>query len=220
MEKEKPMLKSNGHKMMVQSFLISKPEQVHHFQMRVPRNAKQIVAIDYDVFVKSIFSKNTIANATVVGHLNETQTEILNQNTNPKEIIAEVVPISDVTKAPSHINFNWTSRNNQSIGKLKLQSLETANIFYSQWIKLLEWNNGVGYNGIFPNNAFTLLQKQAPRLVNVSPQTTILSGLYEDAFLGKTNSMTSYKVNVCVWLEMNEEANGIDYEFLKSKAND
>lgn len=195
--------------MLVQSFLISKPEQVHHFQIRLPRNAKQVVAIGYDVIVKGFVKSSSSTTGTVAGHSGGI---II-----PKEINPTTNP--ELPKTNS-IDFNWTSSTNPSIGKLKLQSLETANIFYSEWIKLLEWNIGFDLNGIFPHKPYTLLQKQVPKLVEVSPQTTMLNGLYEDAFLSKNSATKSYVVKVCVWLEMNESSNGVEFEFIKSKAND
>lgn len=198
----------NRHRMIVQSFLINKTEQVHHFQIRLPRNAKQVVAIDYDVIVKEFSTTNTLT-ANTTGHFNNTSIpNETNPNFNP-----------DLPRTNS-IDFNWTGRTNPSIGKLKLQSLETANIFYSEWIKLLEWNIGINANGIFPNKPYTLLQKQKPLAVEVSPQTTLLNGLYEDTFLNTSNAVKSYVVKVCVWLEMNELSNGIEFEFIKPKSND
>ena len=183
------MLSTNRHRMIAQSFVINKPEQVYHFQIRLPRNTKQVVAIDYDVFVKGISSASG--------------------NTTP-----------DLPNTNS-IQFTWSNKTNPSIGTLKLQSLETANIFYSQWIKLLEWNIGIHPTGLFPFQPHSLLQKQIPLRVEVSPQTTLLNGLYEDVILkSATTTILSYQVKVFVWLEMNEEAKGVEFEFLKPTAND
>ena len=212
MEKEKPMPNTNRHRMIVQSFVISKPEQVHHFQMRLPRNAKQVIAVDYDVFIKS----SPVGIKTVIGReINSPadNTGLANEMALPKPTPIGIGTPTEV--ATNSILFNWNSTINPSIGTLKLQSLETANIFYSEWIKLLEWNNGIYLNGIFPHQAYSLLQKQKPKQVEVSPQTTLLNGLYEDVFLTKTNRVSRYQVNVCVWLEMNEPSNGVEYEFLK-----
>lgn len=195
--------------MLVQSFLISKPEQVHHFQIRLPRNAKQVVAIDYDVIVKTFVKTSSTVTGALTGHSGGIIIpKEANPNTNPE------------TPHKNSIDFNWNVSTNPSIGKLKLQSLETANIFYSEWIKLLEWNIGVYANGIFPYKPHTLLQKQVPKLVEVSTQTTMLNGLYEDVFLNKDNAVKSYLIKVCVWLEMNEPSNGVDFEFINSKNND
>ncbi len=217
MEKEKPMPNTNRHRMIVQSFVISKPEQVHHFQIRLPRNAKQVVAIDYDVFVKATGTTATHTMSTgdvsVLGNTLESAIAI------PKSLPIGLGNSTEITTSEgttSDMLFNWNSTINPSIGTLKLQSLETANIFYSEWIKLLEWNNGFTSNGVLTHNPYSLLQKQKPKQVEVSPQTTLLNGLYEDFFLTKTNRISGYMVNVCVWLEMNEPSNGVEFEFLKT----
>ncbi len=33
-------------------FLITKPSEIYHFQIKLPRNVKRVLAIDYDVFMK------------------------------------------------------------------------------------------------------------------------------------------------------------------------
>jgi hypothetical protein len=170
--------------MIMQSFSISKPEQVHRFQIRLPRTTKQVVAIDYDVFMSAV----------------------------PMDGAGAV--------SENNIQFNWSSNMNPIVGRLKLQSLEKANIIYSEWLKLLEWNIGIKTNGIFPINPFTLLQKQLPKQVEVSPQTTILNGLYQDSILKSTNGNFNYTIKIFVWLEMNEENKGIEFEFLKPKKNE
>jgi hypothetical protein len=170
MEKEKAMPSMNRHRMIVHSFTISNPEQVHHFQIRLPRNAKQVVAIDYDLFIHSIGKIRIGREATI-----------------------------------------------SVVGRLKLQSLEKANIFYEQWLKVLEWNIGLNANGIFPTKLYTLLNKVNPVQVAVSPQTTILNGFYEDTILKNAPQSFDYKVNVLVWLEMKENNNGVEFEFLKTE---
>ncbi len=211
------MRNSNGHKMVVLSFLISKPEQVYHFQMRLPRNAKQVVAIDYDVMIKSVTNRAFLNEVAVVASAVISQSLNTISIANPKE---QPISINAETIKTNSIQFNWTSKQNPVIGNLKLQSFETANIFYKEWIKLLEWNNGLTTNSLFPNQATTLLQKQYPLCVEVSPQTTMINGLYEDVLLTKTNKVKSYEVKVFVWLEMKEPSNGVEYEFLKPKTND
>lgn len=178
------MFNQNRHRMIMQSFTISKPEQVHHFQIRLPRNSKQVVAIDYDVLISAV------PNNGAVGH------------------------------SENSIEFNYSSTMNPTVGRLKLQSLEKANIIYSEWLKLLEWNIGIKPGGIFPINPFTLLQKQMPKQVEVSPQTTILNGLYEDNILKSTNGNFNYTIKVLVWLEMNEDSKGVEFDFLKPKKNE
>lgn len=210
MEKEKPMPNTNRHRMIVYAFVINKPEQVHHFQIRLPRTAKQVVAIDYDVFVKG----TSIQQA---GEIKAPAKDQVNQVVIPIELNPIMIPQLEKTNS---VQFTWTGRINPTIGKLKLQSLESANIFYTEWLKLLEWNIGFVINGIFPHQPYTLSQKQKPLHVEVSPQTTMLNGLYEDVILKKSTTLSSYQVNVCVWLEMNEEAKGVEFEFLKPKTND
>ena len=178
MEKEKPMCNHGRQRMILHSFTISKAEQIQHFQIRLPRNTKQVVAIDYDIVVKSVLE-------------------------------------GEVTDATNTIDFKWNGKRNPVLGRLKLQSLEKANIFYSEWLKLLEWNIGINANGIFPIYPYTLLQKSVPKHVQVPPQTTMLNGFYEDVFIKELNKNFTYEVKVFVWIETTEDCKGVSYEFLK-----
>jgi len=208
------MYKMNRHRMIVHSFSISKPEQVHHFQIRLPRNAKQVVAIDYDLFVNAIARTNGVKADTLGVPKAEVNTNTINETVVPREQNANG---TNESKRTNHINFIWDNKSNPVAGRLKLQSLEKANIFYSQWLKALEWNIGINDNGIFPINPYTLLNKVKPIQVEVPPQTTILNGLYEDTVLKNAKENFSYKVKVFVWLEMKEDSKGVEFDFLKTK---
>ncbi len=214
MEKERAMYKTNRHRMIVHSFTIGKPEQVHHFQIRLPRNAKQVVAIDYDLFVNAIGKREGVKADIVVAPKVETNTNGINETVVPREQNANGTIESDRT---NHIKFILDSKSNPVAGRLKLQSLEKANIFYCEWLKALEWNIGINNNGIFPFNPFTLLNKVKPIQVEVPPQTTILNGFYEDTILKNVRENFGYKVKVFVWLEMKEDSKGVEFDFLKTK---
>lgn len=182
MQIEIAMYNHGRHRMITHSFTISKADQIQHFQIRLPRNTKRVVAIDYDVVVTSTLDGET-------------------------------------TDATNTIDFKWNGKRNPVLGRLKLQSLEKANVFYSEWLKLLEWNINISDKGIFPITPYSLLQKVVPKKVEVPPNTTVLNGFYEDVFIKELNKNFAYEVKVCVWIETIEDCNGVDYEFLNQYSN-
>ena len=201
--------------MMVHSFEITKPGQVFRFQVRLPRNARQVVAIDYDVFFKDTAKRSSglVEAQAVPGEA--VIPDKIPTAPNIKKLLEQPPP--EIRK-PMPIDFLGNRNTNPVLGLLKLQSLEKANIFYVEWLKAFEWNIGIGRMGIFPVNPYTLLKKQNPKRLEVVPQTTILNGLYEDSLMIDTKGEYTYTIKIMVWLEMNEESKGVDFEFLKIKS--
>jgi hypothetical protein len=179
MEKGKLMCSLKRQRVIVQTFMIHHAEQVHHFQIRLPRHTEQVVAIDYDVFFSATIEHKT-------------------------------------TPEKETFYLEWSPKQNNVIGKLKLQSLEKANLFYNEWLKVTDLNGGLTIGAKYPIHPYTLLTKIKPKRVSVPQNTTILNGLYEDAILKNTQGIFSYWVKVFVWLEVDEAPKGIDFDFLKT----
>lgn len=203
MEKEIVMRNTQRHRMLAHSFVIDKPSQVHHFQIRLPRNTKSIIAIDYDVFFSGTI--DAVSDATG-GSTHETNPNV-NPNGTEQTVFNRQLPL----------DFSLTKNHVRTIGRLKLQSLEKANLFYNEWLKAQAFDDGISPSGIFPAPLNNLLNKQKPKSVEVSPLATILNGLFQDYFLSVNELKPSYLLKVFVWVETTENNNGVEFEFLTPK---
>lgn len=104
-------------------------------------------------------------------------------------------------------------------GKLKLQSMEKENIFFSDWVKA-----SVFYEGFKQPKAFEIHSglkdirgKTAPKKVDVPVESTIINALYHDN-IGKFHKQDiNYTLKVFVWIETNENQNGVTFEFLNQE---
>ena len=107
---------------------------------------------------------------------------------------------------------------NNTAGKLKLQSMEKENIFFSDWVKA-----SVFYEGFKQPKAFEIHSglkdirgKTAPKKVDVPVESTIINAIYVDT-IGKFHKLDiSYMLKVFVWIETNDPQNGITFEFFNN----
>lgn len=108
---------------------------------------------------------------------------------------------------------------NNTAGKLKLQSMEKENIFFSDWVKA-----SVFYEGFKQPKAFEIHSglkdirgKTAPKKVDVPVESTIINAIYVDT-IGKFHKQDiSYTLKVFVWIETNDPQNGVTFEFLTNE---
>lgn len=112
-----------------------------------------------------------------------------------------------------------TVNNNNTAGKLKLQSMEKENIFFSDWVKA-----SVFYEEFKQPKAFEIHSglkdirgKTAPKKVDVPVESTIINAVYVDT-IGKFHKQDiSYTLKVFVWIETNDNQNGVTFEFLNNE---
>jgi hypothetical protein len=102
-------------------------------------------------------------------------------------------------------------KNTPVIGELLLQSLEKANIFYSEILRIDEPNleYGDATANLFPMTAYSHEDKKYPKKVDVDGNTTLIQGLFKDRFGAAFKKDFSYTVKIFVWVELEEE-NTID----------
>ena len=152
-----------------------------HFQIRLPKNTKFIVGIEYG---GRMISKSE---AVVIKPF-------------PKEPVL----------APLGLAVGETSRTlfvrNQLIGELKLQSCEESNWFFSTDVVSSDANLGLAdfSQSGFPVNDFTHGNKRTEEIVKVDAESTIIQGWYLDAFGKSQKADISYEVNVYVWINVEE----------------
>jgi len=108
---------------------------------------------------------------------------------------------------------------NNTAGKLKLQSMEQENIFFSDWVKA-----SVFYEGFKQPTAFEIHSglkdirgKTAPKKVDVPVESTIINALYHDNIGKHYKQDILYTLKVFVWIETNDNQNGVAFEFLNNE---
>ena len=166
-------------RVIIKEISITKQGEVHHFQIKLPKNAIRICAIDTDFLIV---------------------TPVKSLPTNP------------VTKRPF---LKWEKFKNPTLGRLKLQSSERTNIFYSDWVKF-KWLNGglddMSY-GLFPISPYSLNKPTVPKTVEVPNTTTVINGLFTDTIGILLKQPLAYKIKVFMWIETQEESDGVVFDF-------
>lgn len=180
-------------RILVTETSITKAGQVKHFQIKLSKHAFKIVGIETDVFLKSRSGKDGVAAYA--------KAEI--------KTIESYVARAEVRKE-GYYNV---------AGKLKLQSMEKENIFFSDWVRA-----SVFYEGFFKLGAFRIHSglkdirgKTAPKKVDVPVESTVINALYHDTIGKHLKQDISYTLKVFVWMETNEQANGVAFEFLNTE---
>lgn len=114
--------------------------------------------------------------------------------------------------------LSWTPRSNPVFGKLKLQSMERANIFFEEWLHFLFYNGGIDDRGsLFPVSPYSLNKNYNPKKVYAPLETTIVKGLYQDSIGERVKRDMSYTIKVFVWVETEEDADGVVFDFQKEQ---
>jgi hypothetical protein len=180
-------------RILVTETSITKAGQVKHFQIKLSKHAYKIVGIETDVFLKSRSGKDVITPLAT----------------------AEIKPIeSPVLKAEERREGYYNVA-----GKLKLQSMEKENIFFSDWVKA-----SVFFEEFKQSKAFEIHSglkdirgKTAPKKVDVPVESTIINALYHDNIGKFYKQDITYTLKVFVWMEVNEQQNGVTFEFLTNE---
>jgi hypothetical protein len=187
-------------RILITDVAITKAGQRKNFQIKMPKNA-----------------------VTVIGVAND-----LRMHADPVNVVSDIatpvkeyaVKDAELIKTPSLVafdNLNQVAQLNKAqswlVGKLLLQSLEKANIFYADQVWAVPFDDGIGNvtDDPFAWDAFELPQKAAYKTVSVPAGTTIINGMFRDLIGASVKRDIAYIVKVLLWIETNEN------ETIKSK---
>jgi hypothetical protein len=111
--------------------------------------------------------------------------------------------------------LSWTQQQNPVMGKLKLKSMERTYIFYEEWLHFILFNGGIPdmSMGLFAQSPISLNKNRPAKKVEVPVETTIVNGIYEDTIGSLLKRDVSYTVKVFVWVETEEDADGVVFDF-------
>ena len=183
---------------------ITQAGQIKLFQIPLPKTTTKVVAIATDIRIAGK------TRPTVIGFA---KPEVISGTT--RESIEPVLAASEGTKG----DLIWDLRSNPLAGRLIVQSMEKANIFYYDQVWAVRFDDGFSTLYAGDNvSAFSVFYKPKPKAVDVPSETTILNCLYKDA-LGVTAGSsgvlvpkdgdirvinTGYTLKVLVWIECEE----------------
>lgn len=163
-----------------------------HFQIKLPKDTKFIIGIEYGGRLISKSDAIKFAAAPKAAPTEEL----------PKTEVSESVKVTATIEERSKTFF----KRNQLIGELKLQSSEESNWFYSTDVFGADANLKYGdfSNAGFNVNDYTHGNKRTEEIVKVDAESTIIQGWYLDA-LGKSQKVDiNYEVTIYVWINVEE----------------
>ena len=120
-----------------------------------------------------------------------------------------------MAKQPTYLT--WTAKKNPTLGKLKLQSMECSGIFFTSWVHYINFQAGYKDTDAspFPVSPYTLNRNSVAKRVNVPGKTTLLRGSFTDSISEQLQQDITYVLKIYVWVETDEEARGIEFDFQK-----
>ncbi len=182
----------NKQRIIVTEVKITKAGQLRNFQIKMPKNAIAIVGVATDLRVDRNLRDGVFVLPTPIP-------------APAKDIVVPIEALEISFKGSNTIE--WNIRQNPLAGKIKLQSLEKANIFYSDQVWMVQFNDGIGNvtDDMYATDAFAVLQKTEPRKVDVPADTTIINGMYKDLMGAAVKRDIAYTVKVILWVETNEK---------------
>lgn len=180
-------------RVIVKEITIRKQGEVQFFQIRLPKNATRIIGVDSDIILISAFEPQ------VDGGIRPDKGN-------------GVPPFVELNRTPF---LRGTTKSNPTIGKLKLQSLDRHNIFFETWLFFIYLNSSMPdmRYGLFPKSPYSLNRNSNPKPVNVPVNNMAINGLFTDSIGARKQSDMIYKVKVFLWIETNEPATGVKYDF-------
>ena len=188
---------------------ITKQGEVQHFQIKLPKNSVQIIAVETDCRI-NITKEKIRPKAEIVASSESEVYAVVAESTIRRDIAFE-----EIKGFRSFPFLKWTNSKNPTLGKLKLQSLERANIFYEEWVRFSWLNGGIDdmSYGLFPLSPFSLNKNTVPKKVDVPNTTTIINGLFTDTIGLYLKQGLTYTIKVFVWVETKEDADGVVFDF-------
>lgn len=163
-----------------------------HFQIKLPKDTKFIIGIEYGGRLIS-------------------RSEAIKFVAAPQVASAMELPPTGTGNAAGNAGTvdersKTFFKRNQLIGELKLQSSEESNWFYSTDVFGADANLKYGdfSNTRFNVNDYTHGNKRSEEIVKVNAESTIIQGWYLDA-LGKNQKIDiNYEVTIYVWINVEE----------------
>jgi hypothetical protein len=169
---------------IISSFTIERPNQIQLFQVRIPREAKNIIGVEMGMrWLNGAFP-----------------TPIPSSPAPPAT--PAWPPLFPVGGTP------FLFKRNQLVGELKLQSYEKANIFYTTEL-LIDQNIGINNftSSFFPAKVYSHQTVMNEEVVNVGGDTTLVQGVFRNKF--DIVGAFQYKVFVYVWVEAKEDQSNL-----------
>lgn len=154
------------------TFLIERPKQVKLFQVRIPREAENIIGVEMGMHW------------------------------------LEGVPAAPVP--PPIWSLPMSVQRNLLVGELKLQSYETANMFFSSELAI---NNNHVFADFSSQNflpkPYTHQYQQHEEPIKVNGNTTLLQGAYRDKLSEHQAGAYKYFVKVYIWIAAKEDQSNL-----------
>jgi hypothetical protein len=185
-------------RVIIKPISITKKGEIQFFQIRIPRDAERIIGIEtglsrtgkgFSEYVRrgEIYAAAALAPVAA-------------------QVVAIKVPVP--VPAPRNTGFPVRFQRDSLIGELKLQSLEKANVFFSE--DVYESDRNIGFadfsaTRFFEPSPWTHEFKRFEETVVVNGITTLVGGYFKDRIGEQFKTNLSYQVNVYVWYEVNEE---------------
>lgn len=164
---------------IVSTFAIERPKQVKLFQVRIPREANEVIGVE-------------IGLRWLAGNLP-----------------VPVIPPRDSgapPDVPAPWQLPMMQLRNFDLGEVKLQSYEKANIFYSGDV-IINKNHEAGdfTNAGFAPKEYTHQYQSQEVEVSVRAETTLVQGIYRDKANEFITGSYRYQVSVYVWVASKED---------------
>jgi len=164
---------------IVSTFTVQRPKQVRLFQVKIPREAHEVIGIE-------------LGARWLSGNLPNFEAAPIDGATPPDVPLPWQLPFKQLR------NFD--------LGEVKLQSYEKANIFFSGDL-ILNRNLDTGdyTNAGFAPKEYTHQYHLQEVEVSVRAETTLVQGIYRDKTSEFISGAFSYQVNVYVWVASKED---------------
>ena len=159
---------------IITSLLISKAGQTKHFQIRLPKNASQVIGIE-------LGGRFLDSNKTILSWLGKSDTAMAG-TANPNPSLFKPNPL---------------------IGEVKLQSCERANVCYAgEWRLDNSMRHGdYSKNAYWSAKPYSHQANAFEEPIFIKGESTILQGIYKDNIGKQIGQDARYVANVYVWYQ-------------------
>jgi len=184
-------------RVIIKQVPVTKRGEIQYFQIRLPRDAQHIIGIETGICrTGKGFSEYVHSRAYAAALASAVATPAIK------------VPVPVPAPRGGRFQSALFLRRDILIGELKLQSLEKANVFFSD--DVYESDQNIGFAdfsavGLLTPAPWTHEFKRFEEKVVVNGVTTLIGGYFKDRIGERFKTNLSYSVNVYVWYEINEE---------------
>ena len=190
-------------RLIIKEVQVTRQGEIKNFQIKLPKNVRQVVAIETDVRLDHVGEGLTTGDIRPAPKLEAAPA-----------IEGKVSAVgSDGRRSLPYLS--WTQQQNPVMGKLKLKSMERTYIFYEEWLHFILFNGGVPdmSMGMLERSPISLNKNRIPKKVDVPVETTIVNGIYADTIGKFLKKDIAYTVKVFVWVETEEDTDGVVFDF-------